>query len=98
MDYDMAKLLKWWHQYGFILTIIGYIFLAGMDFANHQSAMAALQETQTKMESQHDRENVDHRVTILEQIANDNRQNFSDIKDTERAIFQRINQFTDGKR
>lgn len=94
----MAAMLKFWHQYGYIITIVGYIFLVGMNYGTYKSAMAALQDSQIAMQTTHDKENADHRLTILEQIAADNRDNFSEIKDTEKAIFARINQLTDGKR
>lgn len=91
----MAKILKFWHQYSMFITIAGYIFLAGMTYKGNSDAIAKIQDTQEINASQHQSENLDHRVTILEQIASDNRQNFSDIKDAERAIFLRINQIAD---
>lgn len=94
----MVKLLKFWHQYSMFITIAGYIFLAGMTYKGNSDAIAKIQDTQAINVAQHQTENLDHRVTILEQIALDNRDNFSEIKDTEKAIFQRINQITDGKR
>jgi hypothetical protein len=93
----MAKLLKWWHQYSMFITVAGYIFLAGMTYKGQKDALAGNQETMASMQAQHDKENVDHRVTILEQIAADNRDNFSEIKQVQGKIFDRINQMADNK-
>ena len=80
------------------ITVAGYIFLAGMTWKGNKDAQANSDATIAAIQTQHDRENLDHRVTVLEQIASDNRENFSDIKDTVKAIFQRLNNMTDGHR
>ena len=79
------------------VTIAGYLFLAGMTYKGQQDALASNSDTVIAMQTLHDKENLDHRVTVLEQIASDNRDNFTEIKDTEKAIFQRINQLADKK-
>jgi hypothetical protein len=93
----MAQLLKWWHQYSMFVTLVGYVFMLGVGYKGYSDAIASSQAAITNIVSQHDKENVDHRVTVLEQIAQDNRENFSDIKDTEKAIFQRLNNISDGR-
>lgn len=91
----MAKILKFWHQWSWLITIGGYLFLLGMTAGMYKSAIASNEEAIKAVTEQHEKENLDHRVTVLEQIAADNKQNFSDIKDVEKAIFQRINQIVD---
>ena len=93
----MAKLLKWWHQYSMFITIAGYIFLAGMTYKGNKDAVASTESAISSIQGQHDKENIDHRVTILEQIASDNHDTLNKIEDTQSKIFERLNQLADGK-
>lgn len=91
----MAQMLKWWHQYGFIITIIGYIFMMGTIWQSHKDAVASIEKGMDVIQQQHDKENADHRVTVLETIEAENHEQLQKIGEVQGKIFDRINQIAD---
>ena len=87
----MAKVLKFWHQWSWLISIIGYVFMMGAGYATITSSVADNAKELAVLKQQ----NLDHRVTVLEQVALDNRDTLLSIKEVQGKIFDRINTIAD---
>ncbi len=91
----MPKVVKFWHQWSWLFHILWALVLGTMFVATYMSDTKANTSDIAAIRKQHDDENLKERMAVQEKTAADIRDDVRDIKATQGAIFNRINQIAD---
>lgn len=91
----MPKILKFWHQWSWAISVIAYVFMFGAMVATRENAIAENTKHIATIEDDRYKENMPVRMATQEESTKNIKETLGRMEMVQGKIFERINQIAD---